>query len=154
VSAPLDVLLMVAALSAAAGGTPSQGATDEATVRSLDDRERLAVLKSDTATLQRVWSDQIIVNNPQNGVTLARRDLLSLVEKRLIQYSAFERTVEAVRVDHDIAIIMGAEVVHPIVPAAGTSQNVRRRFTNVWRKEGGTWRLFARHANVVAAPPS
>jgi hypothetical protein len=25
----------------------------------------------------------------------------------------------------------------------------RRRFTNLWRIEGGTWRCFAPHANVV-----
>jgi hypothetical protein len=36
-------------------------------------------------------------------------------------------------------------------PSAGlvAGQPVKRRFTNIWRKEDGTWRLFARHANVV-----
>jgi hypothetical protein len=29
-----------------------------------------------------------------------------------------------------------------------------RRFTNLWRLEGGSWRCFARHANVVAREPA
>lgn len=28
-------------------------------------------------------------------------------------------------------------------------QPVKRRFTNIWNKEAGTWRLFVRHANVI-----
>ena len=43
---------------------------------------------------------------------------------------------------------MGAETVKPKAgPSAG--QLIQRRFTNVWRKEAGTWRLYARHANVI-----
>jgi ketosteroid isomerase-like protein len=26
---------------------------------------------------------------------------------------------------------------------------LRRRFTNVWRKEKGRWRLYVRHATIV-----
>jgi len=51
--------------------------------------------------------------------------------------------------------IMGLETVEPRVdtPSAGLSagRKVQRRFTNVWREEGGTWRLYARHANVIGA---
>ena len=28
---------------------------------------------------------------------------------------------------------------------------IRRRFTNIWRNESGTWRLYWRHANVMPA---
>jgi hypothetical protein len=36
-------------------------------------------------------------------------------------------------------------------PSAGlvAGQTVERRFTNIWKNEAGTWRLFARHANVI-----
>jgi ketosteroid isomerase-like protein len=27
---------------------------------------------------------------------------------------------------------------------------VERRYTNIWRKKEATWRLIARHANVIA----
>ena len=41
------------------------------------------------------------------------------------------------------------------LPAAffGVSRaTVHRRFTNVWKKEGDTWRLWARHANIIPTP--
>jgi hypothetical protein len=51
---------------------------------------------------------------------------------------------------------MGLETVTPITdaPSAGlmAGRVVTRRFTNIWKNEGGTWRLFVRHANVVANP--
>jgi hypothetical protein len=48
---------------------------------------------------------------------------------------------------------MGLEIVQPITdaPSVGLAagQAIKRRFTNVWKNEAGTWRLFARHANVI-----
>jgi len=35
--------------------------------------------------------------------------------------------------------------------AAAVRARVQRRFTNIWKKEPGAWRLYARHANVIAA---
>ena len=48
---------------------------------------------------------------------------------------------------------MGLEIVQPLddAPSAGlvAGQPIKRRFTNIWKNEGGTWRLFLRHANVI-----
>jgi ketosteroid isomerase-like protein len=49
-----------------------------------------------------------------------------------------------------MAIIMGAETLQPIGDAPRAGQTVQRRFTNIWRREAGSWRLVARHANVIA----
>jgi hypothetical protein len=71
----------------------------------------------------------------------------------VINFSTFERQIEFIRVDGDFVIIMGLETVKPFsdAPSAGlvAGQAVKRRFTNVWKNEAGTWRLFARHANVI-----
>jgi hypothetical protein len=46
--------------------------------------------------------------------------------------------------------------VQPIsdAPSAGlvAGQAIKRDFTNVWKNEAGTWRLFVRHANVIPGP--
>jgi hypothetical protein len=44
-----------------------------------------------------------------------------------------------------VVIVMGNDGVTD--PPDGTISC--RRFTNLWRIEGGAWRWFARHANVV-----
>src|SRR5215510_1766048 len=73
----------------------------ESAVRSLDEQERLAVLNEDVPALERLWSEQLIVNNPQNEISADRGVVLDRVKRGLIRYSQFERKIEAVRVHDD-----------------------------------------------------
>jgi hypothetical protein len=123
---------------------------EEDTIRQLEEQERQAVLSEDTAALERLWSEEFIVNNPQNRVTTSRDDALGLVRRGLIRYAAFERQIEEVRFNDDIAIVMGAETVEPVGDAPRAGEIVKRRYTNVWKKKEATWRMIARHANVIA----
>jgi hypothetical protein len=130
--------------------------SDEEHVRLLDDQERLAALKRDIPALERLWSDQLAVNAPNNQVVVGRRAVLdTFVRAGVINFATFEREVEFIRADAPFVIIMGLETVQPVsdAPSAGlvAGQKIKRRFTNIWKNEAGTWRLFARHANVM--PP-
>jgi ketosteroid isomerase-like protein len=141
----------------ACAGTLSQsGISGEATVRALDNQERIAALKRDIPALERLWSEQITINAPNNRVVVGRRSNLdTFVRSGIINFSSFERAIEFIRIDGDFAVIMGLETVTPIsdAPSAGlvAGQSVKRRFTNIWRKEGDAWRLYWRHANVIAS---
>jgi ketosteroid isomerase-like protein len=128
--------------------------SDEELVRSLDDQERAAALKRDVAALERLWSDHFTVNAPNNQVVIGKRAVLeTFVHTGVINFSSFERHIEFIRVDGDFAVIMGLETVQPIsdAPSVGlvAGQAVKRRFTHIWKREPGTWRLYARHANVI-----
>jgi hypothetical protein len=54
---------------------------------------------------------------------------------------------------NQFTVLVGIETVMPLsdAPSAGlvAGQPVKRRFTNIWKKERDGWRLFARHANVI-----
>lgn len=133
---------------------PQDRNSDEELVRLRDDQERVAALKRDVSALEELWSEQLVVNAPNNQVVVGRRAVLdTFVGSGVINFSKFERRIEFVRVAGGLVIIMGLETVQPIgdAPSAGlvAGQAVNRRFTNVWKNEAGTWRLFARHANVV-----
>ena len=123
-------------------------------VRSLDDQERAAALNRDVPALERLWSDEFVVNAPNNQVVVGRQQNLDkFVRGGVINFSSFERTIEFMRVDGNFGVLMGLETVVPRtdVPSAGlvAGQVIRRRFTNIWKKEGDTWRLYWRHANVM-----
>jgi len=127
---------------------------DEDLVRSLDDQERIAALNRDGAALERLWSEQFILNGPNNQVVVGKRAVLDMfVRAGIINFSKFERQIELIRADGAFVIIMGLETVQPVgdAPSAGlvAGQEIKRRFTNVWKNEAGTWRLFVRHANVI-----
>ena len=130
--------------------------SNEDLVRSLDDQERVAALNRDVPALERLWSDHFVVNAPNNQVVVGRQENLdTFVRGGVINFSSFERTIEFIRVDGNFGVLMGLETVVPRtdVPSAGlvAGQVIRRRFTNIWKNEGGTWRLYWRHANVIHA---
>jgi ketosteroid isomerase-like protein len=128
--------------------------SDEEQVRALDDQERTAALKRDIPALERLWSEQFVVNAPNNQVVVGRRAVLdTFVRAGVINFSTFERQIEFIRADGPFVIIMGLETVESLSDAPSASlvagRTITRRFTNIWKNEGSTWRLFARHANVI-----
>jgi hypothetical protein len=147
-----SLLALLLVLAPGVGVQAQNRPSDEPTVRALDDQERIAALKRDIPTLERLWSEQFTVNAPNNQVLIGRGAVMDLVHRGVINFSSFERTVEFIRVDRDLGIIMGLETIRPIGAAPMAGQTVRRRFTNIWKKQGDTWRLFIRHANVIPSP--
>ena len=123
--------------------TERGGWTEE--VRALEEEGRRAFLSRDVDRLDALWSDQLIVNSPINRVH-DRRQVLGLLRAGTIAHSSIESRVEAIERNGDLVIVMGSEQVtnSPGGPV------IRRRFTNVWRAEGRSCRLVARHANVIA----
>ncbi|HJR15226.1 MAG TPA: nuclear transport factor 2 family protein [Gemmatimonadales bacterium] len=145
--------LLLSILAFSGGVTIAQGqgsaSDDEAAIRLLEERGKSGVLNRDTLALMQVWSENFMVNAPANRVSPNRHVVFDLLRQGVINYSSFESTIEHVRIDGDLAIVMGAETVRPIGKAPLAGQIVRRRFTHVWRKESGGWRLIARHSNII-----
>jgi len=90
------------------------------------------------------------VNSPANEIRIGRSAVLDLITRGVIHYASFERRVELVQLHGDVANVMGSETVQPVEGAPMAGRTVQRRFTNVWHREAGTWRLFARHASVIS----
>jgi ketosteroid isomerase-like protein len=147
-------LLLLVGMSLGVGAMAQDRKSDEEHVRALDDQERIAALKRDVPALERLWSEQFTVNAPNNQVVVGRRAVLdTFVRAGVINFSTFDREIEFIRADGPFVFIMGLETVKPLsdTPTAGlvAGHTIQRRFTNIWKNEGGTWRLFARHANVI-----
>ena len=151
IACPLLLLVLLGSVRSDSA-TSQEGGTSakEEKIRTLDDQERKAVLDRNYTALEHLWCDQFTVNSPANNVVIGRRDVLARIQKSA-NYSSFERKIEFIRIDGDIAIVMGAETVQPIGDAPLAGKTVQRRFTTIWKKDGQTWCAIARHANVVSA---
>ena len=72
--------------------------SDEEHVRTLDDQERLAALERDVPALDRLWSEEFVVNAPNNQVVVGRRAVLdTFVGLGVTNFSRFDRQIEFVR---------------------------------------------------------
>jgi ketosteroid isomerase-like protein len=128
---------------------PAAAPAEEAAIRALEERVRLGVLARDTNALREVWAPTFAVNAPINRVTPSRAVVFDLLTQGLVHYSSYETTIEFLRVDGPIAVVMGAEVVRPTGKAPHAGETLQRRYTHVWRKDDGRWLLIARHANII-----
>jgi ketosteroid isomerase-like protein len=114
-----------------------------------EEQNRAAFLAVDLAALDRLWTDDFSVNSPHNVVGDKRRTL-ALLERGRIRHSSVTAEIEHMASHGDVVVVMGRERVVD-APEDGI---IHRRFTNLWRLEGGSWRCFARHANVVSREPA
>ena len=146
------LLLLTCVTTHASAQAARRDTLAEARIRALDNEERLAALNQDYTALERLWSEHFLVNAPSNHILLNRNAVLDWFRKGMTTRSSYDRRIEHIRVDGEIAIVMGEEIVTPTANAPHAGKVVRRRFTNIWKKEGDAWRLWARHANVIAAP--
>jgi ketosteroid isomerase-like protein len=136
--------------------SPGPGATDtsatEAEIRRLEQREVDAVLARDSAALGQIWDARFVVHNPESQIVQATANA---ADRPVMQQArtTFTRDVEQLTVHEDIVISMGSETVVPAGAEPRAGETVHRRYTNIWRRAGGSWRLIARHANVVPGAP-
>jgi hypothetical protein len=72
-----------------------------------------------------------------------------------ISHESYERTVEGTAITGDVGVVTGNELVEPAEASVlgqthGTEQ-LRRRFTDVYLFEGGDWKFLARQATITTS---
>jgi Domain of unknown function (DUF4440) len=120
-------------------------ATDwEQEIRTLEEQGRVAFLAGDIPPLDAMWDDRLLVNSPLNIVN-DKAKVLDLLGKGLIRHTRDDVQIEHIVRYGDIVVVMGGDTVD------GPPSNVltHRRFTNIWQLQDGSWRLIARHAQVI-----
>ncbi|MDO1451896.1 nuclear transport factor 2 family protein [Rhodocytophaga aerolata] len=120
----------------------------EATIRGLEKAEARAVVENDTLTLYKLWDKEYVVNSPDNAVTRAGK---SVADRPVLKRtrSSLIRQVESILIQGNVVLSMGNETVTPTGDQTKAGQTLRRRYTNVWMKKEGNWKLIARHANII-----
>ena len=124
--------------------TPKQKDAIAQEITKLDLAHADAILRGDLAALDKLWTTDFKVNNPFNEVDKADR-----IRTGAVTYSSFVREPESILIHGDTVIVMGRETVVPKGNSPDAGKTIRRRYTNIWMKRMGKWRLIARHASVI-----
>ena len=123
--------------------------TAETEIRKLENDQREAFLKKDTATLFKLFSPNFVVNAPTNKVTTLQ-DLKLLIRKGEVDMEVFDRVTEKVTFVENIAIAMGHETLNPTGKMPNAGKTVKRRYTNIWMKNKNSWHLVGRQATIIS----
>jgi ketosteroid isomerase-like protein len=137
-------VLMISAMILVSGQSVKKKQAIEQEVKKLDVAHADAVLRGDLEAMDKYWTKDFMVNNPFNEVDKADR-----IRKGTVTYSSFERVSEAIMVHGKTVIVMGHEIVVPKGSSPDAGKTIKRRYTNIWMKRKGEWRLIARHASVI-----
>ena len=132
-------------MTTSAAATMDPITTWEQDIRALEEAGRLAFLAADTATLEGMWDDELLVNSPLNIINDKSR-VLDLLRAGRIRHTFDDVVIEQVHRYDNVVVVMGRDTVDG--PPHGAIMN--RRFTNVWQLQDGGWKMIARHAQIVA----
>jgi len=121
----------------------------EPEIRRLENLERTSVLKGDSAVLfDKIWSPEMVVNTPANVVGNVEGTKAHLRSGDL-NYLSFERNIEKITFNGNVAIVMGGEIIKPQGKQMNAGKTVSRRFTNIWLFKDNSWSMIARQATII-----
>lgn len=121
----------------------------EVEIKRLENLERESLLKGDSAVLfDKIWSPNMIVNTPANVVGTVEGTKAHLRSGDL-NYISFERNIEKITFNDNVAIVMGGEIIKPQGRQVNAGKTVSRRFTHVWLYKNNSWSIIARQATII-----
>jgi len=121
----------------------------EAEIRRLEQLEREAVMKGDSVSLfDKLWSPNMVINTPANVVGTVQ-GTKALLRSGGLAYISFERNIEKITFNDNLAFVMGGEVIKPQGKQPNAGKTVTRRFTNVWKYANKSWSIIARQATII-----
>ncbi len=122
-------------------------------VLAVNERLRAAALTSDVAEFIELLSDDLVVSDPGNNIRY-RDDLISLFSSGEVAYRSIEATIDYAGELGDLVVIIGTEstvlAAAPIGSQWKAGDKLIRRFTNIFRKEDGEWRLIIKQSTVFS----
>ncbi|MBV9992437.1 MAG: DUF4440 domain-containing protein [Alphaproteobacteria bacterium] len=122
---------------------------DIAEVAEIERRLTERILADDAEAFAAAFAPDCLVHAPHNKV-IQGKDSIGLFNAGMIAYSSFEQHVERRAKLGDYVVTMGEEVMVPKGKAFHAGKTVRRRFTDVWGRENGAWKLKLRQATIIS----
>ncbi|MFN8353949.1 MAG: nuclear transport factor 2 family protein [Spirosomataceae bacterium] len=147
----LFLLLITAVAAVFSSFTIACAQTDprEAELRRLENMEREATMRGDSAVLfGKIWSNEMVVNTPANRVGTVEGTKMQLRTGNLA-YNSFVRNIEKITFNDNIALVMGEEITKPQGIQQHAGKTVTRRFTNIWKFANNQWFMIGRQATII-----
>jgi ketosteroid isomerase-like protein len=149
VAVALSVLAFFAiAWRAARSTAPPENATDE--ILKVDEERNQALQKGDVATLNRIYSDDVVYANA-SGALLTKAQHLAELKGRTLNFRSFKHENVQVTVHGDSGVLTG--ISKSVVEYQGSVSSSNRRFLNVFSKKDGHWLVVAHFETNISEKP-
>ena len=126
------------------GAIKDQGSTEQV-IRQLDSERIQAQIGADAVALDRIYADDFIGVGP-SGTVRTKPQVLSDFTSRTLKFQSITTDDVQVRIYENTAVETGLSTM--IGQDKGKTVPRDTRFTRVWVKQHGRWRLVANHYSV------
>lgn len=126
------------------GATKDQGSTEQV-IRQLDSERIQAQIGADAVALDRIYADDFIGVGP-SGTVRTKPQVLSDFTSGTLKFQSITTDDVQVRIYENTAVETGLSTM--IGQDKGKTVPRDTRFTRVWVKQHGRWRLVANHYSV------
>jgi ketosteroid isomerase-like protein len=126
------------------GATKDQGSTEQF-IRQLDSERIQAQIGADAVALDRIYADDFIGVGP-SGTVRTKPQVLSDFTSGTLKFQSITTQDVQVRIYENTAVETGLSIM--IGQDKGKTVPRDTRFTRVWVKQHGRWRLVANHYSV------
>ena len=148
----VTVVLALAAISVALGQEQSAGTDQksgvEQTIRQLDNERIQAQIHADAKALDRIYADDFIGVGP-SGTVRTKPQVLSDFTAGTLKFQSITTEEVQVRIYENTAVETGLSTM--VGQDKGKAVPRDTRFTRVWVKQQGRWRLVANHYSLRIA---
>ena len=130
--------------------TPNENGETEQIIRRLENEGREATLKNDIAANDRLLADNWMNINPDGSIT-TKAKLMELLKEGSFKIMSIDNDEVMIRVYGDAAVVNGRSTTKR---AGQGSEVIARqvRFTRVYAKSKGQWRVVSAHNTLIAKP--
>lgn len=140
---------VVLSVGIAQGVASSREAADAAQLKRLEAVWNQAHVRGDADALERLWADDLEVAVPKMPV-MTKAEALTFARSGRMKFQRYETSDLRIRVYHDAAVVTGR--LQRTRSLSGQAVNDDWRFTKVYIRRGGGWRVVAFHASEAAKP--
>jgi len=137
---------LIAILAALAAAGPARAADEKQAVLDAQDRRWKATVDADVETLGRMTTDDMTYTHSSARVD-TRASFLDSLKSGRADYQSIVPEERGVRLYGDAAVVAG--IAHVLVKAEGNDIDVRLRFTELYVKQDGQWRMAMWHSTRV-----
>lgn len=107
-----------------------------------------SLLSADTSALDRLLTDDFQIIDVMQGAVTSKQDLLVALGAAMVRFDAIEPAEQFVRGYGDAAVVTGRTRMQ--MSAGQDRFEVRSRYTHVYVRQHGTWKLVSAQGTPIA----
>jgi uncharacterized protein (TIGR02246 family) len=120
--------------------------SDATELSSLEDRRCAAMVGADATAISTLFDEDLVWTH-SSARTDTKKSFLTALTAGSTRYIQIKRIDEAIRVHRNLAVISG--IADMLVELNGDRKQLRNRYTNVWVRRDGSWKMTAWQSTAV-----